>query len=160
MNKKSLTVCGGALLLFLAISLSHAYAHHEGDGRGTGGGGFEGMFFGKAHFILEKKQELGLTEEKVAAIKNLKLETKKMLIKQDAEIQILSLDVMAKLHEDPMDVEALSKLVAQKYELKKTEAQSLVGAIAKLKGTLTKEQTEKLHQLWEEGEKREHEESH
>ncbi len=156
MNKKTLTTCGAVVLLGLTISLSNAYAHHEHSGYGGGGEGFERMFFMKSHFILEKKQDLGLSDDKVEAIKNLKLETQKMLIKQEAEIQVLGLDIMAKLHDYPVDAEALNKQVAQQYELKKAEAQSLVEAIAKLKGTLTKDQNDKMHQLWEAGEKNEH----
>ncbi len=159
MNKKSWMV-GGVILFALTISLSNAYAHHEGYDHGACGGGFESMFFKKSHFILEKKQDLGLAEDKVEAIKNLNLETKKMLIKQDAEIQILSLDIMAKLHDYPVNTETVNKWVDQQYELKKTQAQSLVEAIAKFKGTLSKDQYDILHKLWEESEKDEHRESH
>ena len=158
MKKKMLMGCIGVLVLGATVSLSNAYAHgfhHEGGYSG----GLEGMFFMKAHFIMENKEALGLAQDKVTAIKSLKLETKKMLIKQGAEVQVLELDIKSKLHASPADVEALNKLVDEQAELKKTMAKSLVEAISKLKGTLTKDQTEKLHTLWEDGEKNEHKES-
>ena len=149
MNKKTLSVGGGMLLLLLTLSLSSAYANHGRGGHGKDGG-FEKMFFMKAHSILDKKQELGLTEDKVEAVKTLKLETQKALIKQNAEIEVLALEIQSKLHEYPVDAEAVKKLVSQKYDLKKAQAEGLVDAVAKLKGTLSKEQYDKLIQLWEE----------
>ncbi len=160
MNKKLGMMSGGVLLLALTISLSNAYAHEGHFRHDAGDGAFEGMFFRKSHFMLERKQDLGLTGDKVETIKNLMLETEKMLIKKDAEIQILSLEMKAQLHDYPVKVETVNKMVEQQYQLKKEEAQSLVGAIAQLKGTLTKEQNDKLHQLWEEGEKSDHGETH
>ena len=82
-----------------------------------------------------------------------------MLIRQNAEIQVTDLDLMAKLHDYPVDVEAVNKLVEQKYGLQKVEAENLVEAIAKLKSTLTKDQYDKLHTLWEDSEKNERIES-
>ena len=76
-----------------------------------------------------------------------------MLIKQNAEIEVLALDIESKMHDYQIDADAVKKLVAQKYELKKAQAQGLVEAIAKLKGNLTKDQYAKLKQMWEEGKK-------
>ena len=159
MNKKSLITYVGVLFFVLAISLSKAYANHGHHQFGYGSG-LDKMFFMKAHFIQENHEALGLSEDKVEAIKNLKLETKKMLIKQGAEIEIAELELMAKLHDYPVDVDAANKLIDQKYELKKAKAKNLVEAIAKLKGNLTKDQYYKLHKLWKANEKRaEHGES-
>ena len=138
MKKKMLTGCIGVLILGVTISLSNAYAHgSQGSGRGghgDGGGGEElaGMFFMKAHFILENQEALGLAEDKAEAIKQLKLETKKDMVRQNADLEIVSLDVMSELHEYPVDVKALNALLDRKYELKKTAAKSLVDAIARL----------------------------
>ena len=158
MKKKYLIACVSILFLVMTVSLSKAYANHGHHGFGYGDG-LDGMFFMKAHFILKNGEELGLSEDKVKAIKNLKLETKKMLIKQDAEVEIVRLDIMAKLHDYPVDVDQVNKLVDQKYELKKAKTKNLVEAIAKLKGTLTKDQYDKLHKLWEAREKGERNES-
>jgi Spy/CpxP family protein refolding chaperone len=160
MNQK--TISGIAAFVFVvALSVSSAYAHGGGfsEGHKKGGAGKDDklamMFAHKAHFIVENAAELGLGEDKVDAIKNLQLETKKMTIRQDAEIEITCLEAMTKLHAYPIDVDAVNKLVDQKYDLKKTETKNLVAAIAKLKGMLTKEQYDKLHTLWEAKEKEE-----
>lgn len=168
MKKRTLITGLGVLALVLALSLTNAYAMHGKEGSmhggkghsgcmmsGEKGGELEGMFFMKAHVILKNSEELGLTEEKVAAIKQLVLETKKSLIKQNAEIEVAGLDFMAKLHENPIDTAVVDKLVDQKYELKKAKTKSLVQALATLKGSLEKEQYDKLRQLWKKGEKQE-----
>ena len=155
MNKKFLIVYFGALFLVMTLSLPKVYARHDHP-RADYGDNLGQMFFKKAHLIKESREELGLPEDKAEAVKNLELETKKTLIKQDAGIEVVSLDIMAKLHDYPVDVEAVNKLMDQKYELKKAEARSLVEAIAKLKGTLTKDQYEKLRKLWKAREKEEH----
>jgi uncharacterized OsmC-like protein len=81
-------------------------------------------------------------------IKKLEFEAKKELIRKDAELEILDLDIQAGLHEDKIDVESLQALVDQKYEVKKAKAKYLIQAFADLKGTLTEEQVKKAKDLW------------
>lgn len=154
MNRKILAISIGLLLAAMTMPLADAYANHGRPGYGKRGG-MDQMLFGKAHFILGNRAELGLTDEKVEAIKALKLETEKALIKQNAEIKVVCLDIKAALHAAPTDVKAVNALIDQKYELKKAKAKSLVEAVAKLKSLLTKEQTEKLHTLFKTGMKKE-----
>jgi hypothetical protein len=108
----------------------------------------EKMLFYKAHFILGNQEELGLSEDQVKTIKSLKLETKKSLLRQNVEIEVLALDIKAKLWEHPIDREGINKLIDQKYELKKAKAKSLIDAFAKLKATLTEEQMKKGKEIW------------
>lgn len=154
MNKKRLMGCLGILVLGTAVSLSSAYAHGpKRGGHGDGGGKLEKIFFMKAHFILENQEELGLAEDKVQAVKQLKLETKKALIRQNADLEIVSLDVMSELHEYPVDVKALNALLDRKFELKKADAKNMVAAIAQLKETLTPDQYAKMRSLWQSAKK-------
>ncbi|UCD54603.1 MAG: hypothetical protein JSV93_03530 [Candidatus Omnitrophota bacterium] len=105
---------------------------------------FEKKFSNKAHLILAKKKELGLSDAQVTKIKELKIKTKKDLIKKSAEIKMLALDIKAAMWEDPINTSALNKLIDKKYDLKKEKAKSLTGACAALNDILTKEQKEKL----------------
>lgn len=160
MNKKTgLGVVAFVFVIALSMSAAYAYGGGSSEGHGKWGKGKEDllskMFTQKAHFIMENAGELGLGEDKIDAIKSLKLETKKMTIRQDAEIEVACLEAMTKLHSYPVDVDAVNKFIDQKYDLKKAEAKNLVAAIAKLKGMLTKEQMDKLHTLWESAEKEE-----
>ncbi len=139
----------GVLLMAMVSGLSTAYANHGG-GHGSYGksDGLEKKFCMKAHMIVEHADELGLSQEKVDAIKALKTETKKSLIRQDAEIEIIGMDIEEGLHAYPVNVEAVNKLVDQKYELKKAKTKALVEAIAKLKSQLSQDQYDKLKTLW------------
>jgi len=150
MNRKILTIGIGLLLAAMTVPLADAYANHGRPGFGKRGG-MDQMLFGKAYFILKNSAELGLSDEKAQAIQALKLETEKALIKQNAEIKVVCLDIAAQLHADSTDVKAVNALIDQKYELKKAKAKGLVEADAKLKGLLTKEQSEKLRALCKAG---------
>lgn len=120
------------------------YMHHEKDRQMH----ITDKFFMKAHFILENKDEIGLTEEQVDQIVDLKVQAKKELIRKEADIEILGVDFWMKLKDNPVDVEAVNGIVDQKYELKKDKTKSFVGHYAKLKGILTEDQMKKVKELW------------
>lgn len=160
---KSKTLIAGltAVVVVTGLSLSSVDAY---EGRGSfrkpgagcdSDGGFAQKFMKKAHFVMEHADELGLDKAKVEAVRNLKMETKKSKIRQDAEIEIVDVEIKTKMYADPIDVEAVNLLIDQQYELKKSQAKSMVEALAKLKGMLTPEQIENMRKLWKAGEKRE-----
>ena len=110
--------------------------------------GMDSMVLLKMHMIMKNQEELGLSDEQVEKIRALKLDTKKKVIMQKAEIEVLAVDIKAKLWwGDPVDMEAVNKLIDQKYEIKKGKAKNLAGAIAELKKILTEEQKDKLKAL-------------
>jgi hypothetical protein len=105
-------------------------------------------FFFKAHFILKHQLELGLSDDQVKSIVALKMEAKKYLIKQDAEIEVLKIDIMGKLGEEKLDKEAIGQLIDKKFELKKAKAKYFLDAYATLKGTLTEDQKKAGKAIW------------
>lgn len=136
------------MLLVFALAFGYTasgYAYGPGHGGMQGGKGKchfteEGKIFGAAILILKNKEEVGLTDEQVDKIKALKVETKKSLIRQNAEIDIVSVDLKAAEWKDPIDRAEVNKLIDRKYDLKKEKAKSLVAARAALKDILTDEQ--------------------
>lgn len=147
MNMKKKTIFMAALMsLMLTFGVAGAYAHG-----GRGGGDLEGKFFWKARMIQGHQQELGLSDAKADEIKALMLETKKNLIRQNAEIEVLDIEISEKLHAYPVDVQAVNDLIDQKFEAKKTKTKSLVDSFAKLKASLTQDQYTKLKELFKEG---------
>ena len=115
--------------------------------------GLEDKFMDKVSFINMNKDELGVSDEQAKKIKTLKHELRKTLITKQAEIDLLALEIKSGLWEDAIDTAALSKLIAQKYELKKDKAVAIVQAYADLKKVMTKEQMDSMKKLWHEQKK-------
>lgn len=111
-------------------------------------GGLEAKFCAKAHFLMKNQEELGLSDDQIAKINGIKLNNKKDLIKRNAEIEILALDIKSALYAETVDTKAVNALIDKKYDLKKENTKVLVGAYAALKEILTKEQKEKMKDLW------------
>lgn len=115
--------------------------------KGSHGYGFEKKIFCKLHLAMAHQDLLGLSEDQMAKIQNLKTSTKKDIIKQDAEIDLITVDIKSKLHEDRIDKEAIGKLIDQKFDLKKAKAKMLIGVCAELNNILTSEQKKKLKSM-------------
>lgn len=147
MRVKFITVAFLILTLTLTLSISEIYARSCWKTEAKQGGS-EGKLFYKAEFILRNQEELGLSDEQINRIKDLKLTTRKDLIKSEAEIKIIALDINAKMTQETIDIAAINKLIDEKYELKKAEAKALVKAYAELKNILTEEQKGKLKDLY------------
>jgi periplasmic protein CpxP/Spy len=107
-----------------------------------------GMFSHKARFIMENAIELGLSDDQMQKIKLLKMNIKKSMIKSDADVEILVLDIEAALGKEEIDVNSVSTLIDKKYSIKLQEAKTLVSAYADLKKVLSKDQMKKLHEIW------------
>ena len=133
--------------LILSVATFEAYAFDHGKTKGRHLD-LEKKFSSKAHFILENEDELDLSDKQVGEIKELKIKTKKDLIRVNAEIDILALDMKAEMWKDSIDTNAVNKLIDKKYDFKKEKAKSLIAARAALNGILTKEQKEEMKELW------------
>lgn len=107
-----------------------------------------GKFFKKADFLLENSAELSLADDQVKTIEELLLQVKKQHVRQMADMQVMVLDVKAKLKEDKIDVEGINGLVDQGAASMASGTKSVVEAYAKLKGVLTPEQLAKAKEIW------------
>ena len=134
----------GALVI---LGTAPLYADHGGKKVGHRAS-VKHLFFKKAHFILTNQQALGLSNEQVDSIKDLMRETKKVLIRQGADVDIVAVDLMAGLKADVVDVEAVHALSDQKFALKADKTKTAVEGYAKLKGLLTEAQRDTMHDLW------------
>ena len=114
MNKKTVIVSllAGALMLNVTAFEASAFSDKKKEGNYKG---FEKKFFFKAHMILKNQDELGLSDRQAEKIKALKIETKKDLIRKNAEIDIIALDIKVAMYEEQIDTGAIDKLIDKKY---------------------------------------------
>jgi len=108
----------------------------------------EEMFFHKAGLIMKNAAELGLSDDQLQKVKTLKLDAQKSMIKADADVELLVLDIQAALEKDEIDVNNINSLIDKKYGIKSQAAKVFVGAYGELKKVLNKDQMKKLHEIW------------
>ena len=148
MKNRKLMSLAMVVLLVSVFSAPALYAKECSHGKQEGHGYDLGKkVLGKMHLAMVHKEDLALSEDQYQKIKALKIATKKDLIRNRAEIDLVAIDIKSKLSEDTMDVEGINKLIDQKYELKKAKAKALVEACVKFKGILTDEQKQKLKNM-------------
>lgn len=150
----------GLFVAMMAVPFSNiAYANHGGchksqsccskqdQGCSYGKKSEECPVMQKAHCLLESKEELGLSADQVKKIQDLKLNLKKEMIRKEAELKVLKVDLMAAMKSDDWDVDAMNKLIDQKFDLKKQMMKSGVAAKGQLMSILTDDQKAKMEEL-------------
>ncbi|MGB2661750.1 MAG: hypothetical protein WBD04_05145 [Candidatus Omnitrophota bacterium] len=136
------------IVLFLIFSCVPQIAQADSDK--TKGGYHKGLdekVFYKAKIMLKNQDELELSDKQIDKIKGLKVAAKKELIMRNAEIELIKVDLQAKLYEDKVDVPGMNKLIDEKYKLKNAKAKYLVKTYADLKNVLTEKQMKEFKTL-------------
>lgn len=105
-------------------------------------------FMKKAEFFLANQQQIGLSAEQVGQIKALKTEEQKAYIRAMADMQVLHIDIDAKMSEPKVDVAAISALIDTGMTGMTAGAKATVNRYAQLKGVLTDEQMAKAKEIW------------
>lgn len=160
--KKTLVWLFTLCLITAVFGISPAFAKHGKSGcplgskgsYGRHGGGKEyscpvtAKFMTKAHFFLENQKELGLSDEQVSSIKELKLWAKKAYVQQMSALQMFSLDVDHKLSQPKVDVEGTQAMIDEFSGSMAAAGKDMVASYAKLKAVLTEEQLAKAKTLW------------
>ena len=148
MNRKNIALLFSVLIFVIAFSLASGDALSYGEKMMHSRKGMGEKILYKAHFMMVYQEELGLSEEQVIMIRNLKHDVKKEVIKQNAEIDVLAVDIKSLLYEDTVDLVVVNQLIDQKYDLKKAKAKYLVDSYVKLKNILSEDQIKILKSLW------------
>lgn len=107
-----------------------------------------GKIMKKAHFFLENKSEIGLSEEQVSKIKAIKLATKKSEVKMGADMQLFMMDLDAKLGEEKVDVAGISSMIDEGMAAMATSSKTSIQWYADLKAVLTADQMAKAKEIW------------
>ncbi len=140
---------GLAALLVLGLTASPVLAGGSSCGKGGWGkAAMEDKVLKKIKLIWANQDELKVTDAQMAKIKDIKLKLKKDMIKYTANIDLVKVDVKAKLYDDPVDVAAVNALVDKKYAAKAEKAKASIAAYADLQKVLSAEQKDMLKSLY------------
>ena len=105
---------------------------------------FAEKFFHFAHSILENHEELGLTDVDVKKVRDLKIGTKKGMIRNRAEVELLMVDIISSLYQEKPEISEINKLIDKKFEIKKAGMKKLIAAFVGIKKLLSKEQMKQI----------------
>ena len=105
---------------------------------------FAEKFFHFAHSILENHEELGLTDVDVKKVRDLKIGTKKSMIRNRAEVELLMVDIISSLYQEKPEISEINKLIDKKFEIKKAGMKKLIAAFVGIKKLLSKEQMKQI----------------
>ncbi len=157
MKKSFLTFLALALMLtstaFYGVSKAYACGKDDGqcplkNGRG-GESNHDGCpivkkFLMTAHEYLEHRKQIGLSEQQVSDIKGMKLEMKKSMIRNMANMQVFMLDMKQQLSATTLNSEAINSMIDQQMSTMAAGAKETVAAYVKLRSVLTADQQVKF----------------
>lgn len=141
--KKNVTLLMAILTLVVFAFSGTAVAGNYGKSGKTCGD----MAISLAMMIYENQDELAVTDEQIAKIKELKLAYKKALVQKKADIEIKGIDIKSLLWEETVDTVKINSLIDEKYEIKKAKAKLKVNTYSEIKNVLTPEQKEMLKDI-------------
>ena len=140
-----------SIIIILAMAgtffVTGAYAMDHGKKGDSEKMGLDEKFTKKAHMVIANQEELGLSDEQVDQITQLKISLMKSIIEQNAAIEILAIDIQSELYKDTIDLDKVNALIDKKYELKKQKTKDTVAAMAEFKNVLTDEQCKSLKKM-------------
>jgi Spy/CpxP family protein refolding chaperone len=108
----------------------------------------ESNFYNQTHKILEHNKELALSDDQIKEIKSIKKQVKKDLVKQDADINALEVEINTLMWEAPLSLAETNALVDEKHELTKKKEKYLITYYDKLNKVLTEEQLKELNKTF------------
>jgi len=101
----------------------------------------------KVKMIILNKAELGLTEQQVEKLADIKHAIMKDSIMLDAQVDVIAVDIKTLLGKDTVDVAAVKPLVDKASDLEKEKTMKCIQAFADAKKVLTPEQNKKMKEI-------------
>ena len=97
--------------------------------------------------ILNNKEALGLSADQVRKLEQLRDGFQRQSIRNDADLRIVELDIVALLENDPVDMARLEARVRDGEKLRSDLRLARIRAIEQARGLLNMEQKKKLQEL-------------
>lgn len=136
----SLILCAICPLIFLTLAQS-ASAQFPG---GISSDYIKDRFNQDRRRIIRYAEVLGLKDKQLDKIDLIKLNLEKEMVLYDARIEVIDLDLRAKLSEDQVDMNRVKELLNEKYVIERKRMEGQAAAYASLKGILSPEQREQM----------------
>lgn len=139
----------GLLMSGIPSSLANTGYGHAGSGYGVGGGhgyGKGAMHGGTGHLIrhlLKHEQDIGLTADQVAKLKDMQLNLDRIRIKTEAEIKIAERELQALTDDEKSDLGAIEAKLKQSKDLQVGLRMASIKMRRDVMAVLTPEQREK-----------------
>ncbi|MCG8606606.1 Spy/CpxP family protein refolding chaperone [bacterium] len=145
MNKIKLSkMAASALFTALLFTISSdAFAQPRQGFRGRGGGLHQGSLGNIERF----SEELGLSDEQVASIKEARFATQKQGIELRSKIKIAQLELKELMQQESVDENEVKRQVEKVGDLRTNQMQNRVQSQLKVRAILTAEQRSKLQTL-------------
>ena len=105
------------------------------------------LFFFKVGLILGRSADIGLTDDQKEKVETLKYNFLKTIIKENADIELLALDIKEGLRKDEADIKTINGLLDKEYVAKAQKAKDAVEACVNLNKIITKDQQKKLKEM-------------
>jgi len=101
----------------------------------------------EAVLLLTHKEHLALTDEQTNKIKDVKHQAMKDIIQQNANIDVIMIDVQSAMWKEKIDLEQVNKLIDSKYGAKVKIAKAYVKAVSDIQSVLNDEQRKKVQEI-------------
>lgn len=102
---------------------------------------------GKAGFILKNAEALGLSDEQIQEIEEIKIETEEEVAEDIKDIKEVYAKMKEEMYKDDSDEDTVNDLIDKKYDLKKEKTKYLISQFNKAKKVLTPEQSQMLKEI-------------
>ena len=142
--KTKILIMVGLLFLFPSVTAFAGHCGHEGDMP------FSGKFMMKAKFLIHNQDALGLTDDQVRTIRDLKYEAAKQMIENQAKIQTTELDLKKEMHQDAVNLDKINTLLDMQADAQKALSKSSVKALVDVMNVLTPDQKKKVMKMCQE----------
>jgi Spy/CpxP family protein refolding chaperone len=153
--KKQIVLVASAVLILVAGSW--AFADPEGCGAcgmrgGSMRGGMQGEGIGPMHHdFMGRVEQLNLDQSQQAAVKDIRLRTKKEMIKKRSDLEIALVELQEVLGKDAVDMKAVEAKLKQVEWLRTAVHLTMIKEQEEIKSKLTAEQLKMLRASQEAG---------
>ena len=105
-------------------------------------------FFKKVSFVLNRNAEFGMSDKQIEEVKDLDRKTRKQLIKLEADLKTVDMDLANEMKKTKLYINAVKSLIDTKYNLHKERDLLFIDAFIRLEAVFTPEQADEVKSVF------------